>query len=183
MKKTIYVLAAIMLLQSNLVMAQPSPASSPESASNQLVLTDNSLVSGTITDQIRKRGELVLANNGKKTRYKASDLNSARIGGQEFISFNYAFYEVTWKGNSISLLRKASDPSETQYIGSEPVVISSEGKIDDYFIRKNNGPLQLLTTKNVKEVLEKNCGSSAGIEAGKLDIAAVQKLVEACDGK
>lgn len=79
------------------------------------------------------------------------------------------------------MLRKASEPASVQYNGSEPIVISSEGKVNDYFNQKDNGSIKLLTKKNVKEVLEQVCGSSNAIENGQLDKVTIQQALEACD--
>lgn len=183
MKKVLNLIVIVLLLQSA-VYAQPSPSSDPDvSVSGQVILTDNSAVAGTVKDNIRKKGELILLNSGKKTKYKAGDISSAQIGGSQYITWNYTFYEVIFQGNHLTLLRKANEPSGVQYNGSEAVVISSEGSIDDLFIKKNgDASLILLTKKNVKEVLGKVCNSCvSGMNATKFDADTMKKVAEDCD--
>lgn len=185
MKKTISLIIFGSLLQLSALHAQPAPASDPSGFTNgQVVLPDNSTVTGSVKDNIRKKGEVTLVNEGKTTKYKAADINSVRIGNVLFITSNYTFYELIWEGKNISLLRKANEPSGVQYNGSDPVVISSEGSIDDLFIKKTgDASLQLLTKKNVKEVLGGICSNCVtAIDATKFDAASVKKAVENCDG-
>jgi hypothetical protein len=140
-------------------------------------------VSAVIKDNIRKKGEVIVSVDGKKTRYKANDLKSVRIGNTEYITGNYGFYEVLWQGNSIILVRKANEPAGIQYVGNDPIAISSEGKIDDYFIGKAAGsPLLLLTKKNSKDLLGKictNCGST--LDGAEFDIEKIKKALVECD--
>jgi len=63
-----------------------------------------------------------------------------------------------------------------QYNGADAIVVSSEGSIDDLFVKKADGNIKLLTKKNYKEVL----GDCAGtIDA--FSVENVKKSVEACD--
>ena len=182
MKKLLSLAVLTLLLQiSN---AQPAPEKDPEGyVSGQISLSDNSTVTGTVKDNIRKKGEVTVISNGKKTKYKAADISSLQIGSSTYITHNYTFYEVLWQGTNITLLRKANEPAGVQYNGTEPVVISSEGNVDDYFVKKGTGAsLELITQKNVKEVLGKFCSKCAvAIDATKFDITAVKKAVEDCD--
>ena len=182
MKKLLSLAVLTLLLQiSN---AQPAPEKDPEGyVSGQVSLPDNSTVTGTIKDNIRKKGEVTVISSGKKTKYKASDISSIQIGGSNYITNNYTFYEVLWQGTNLTLLRKANEPAGVQYNGNEPVVISSEGDVDDYFVKKGaDGSLQLLTNKNAKEVVGKFCSSCAtAIDATKFDLATVKKAIEDCD--
>lgn len=156
--------------------AQPSPSSNPNSGQATIILADQSTVTGEITDNIRKKGELSLVVNGKKTKYKAGDISEVKTTAGRFISINYTFYEVIYSGKKITLLRKASEPSGVQYNGSDAVVISSQGDIDDLFVKNSNGSLQLLTKKNARQVL----GDCAG-DIAKLDAAVAKTVAEGCD--
>ncbi len=177
-------IACALLLQASVLIAQPSPRTDPETAViGQVVLPDNSTVSGSIRDNIRKKGELTLINNSKKTKYKAGDISTAQVGGSNYITWNYTFYEILWQGKNLTLLRKANEPAGVQYNGSDAVAVTSEGNIDDLFIRKSgDASLLLLTKKNAKEVLGKICSSCAtAIDAAKFDAETVKKAVEDCD--
>lgn len=182
MKKKLSLIACSLLLLASEAFAQPSPGNNPEVAvSGQVVLPDNSTVSGPVKDNIRKKGELTILNNGKKTKYKAGDISTAQVGSSNYITWNYTFYEILWQGKNLTLLRKANEPSSVQYSGSNAVVVSSEGDVDDFFIRETGNPsLQWLTKKNIKEVLGKIC-SSCSIDAAKFDEEAVKKAVADCD--
>jgi hypothetical protein len=182
MKKIFTLITCSLLLQASVVMAQP--AGDPEtSASGQIVLPDNSTVSGIIKDNIRKKGELVIINNGKKVKYKAGDISGAQVGGARYITWNYTFYEILWQGKNLTLLRKANEPAGVQYSGSNPVVVTSEGNVDDLFVRKSgDASLMLLTKKTVKEVVGKLCSNcAAGVDAAKFDAEAAKKVVADCD--
>jgi len=182
MKKTFSLIVYALLWQVSAVIAQP--AGDPDAAvSGQIVLPDNSTVSGTIKDNIRKKGELTIVSNGKKTKYKAGDISSAQLGSSNYITWNYTFYEILWQGKNLTLLRKANEPSGVQYNGSEAISVTSEGNIDDLFARKKgDASLELLTKKTVKDVLGKICGSCASsVDATKFDTEAVKKAMEDCD--
>lgn len=146
-------------------------------ANGQVTLANNTSLPGTVKDNLRKKGEVILQADGKKTKYKAGELSSAQIGNTLFITSNYTFYEVIYKGKSVELLRKASEPQGLQYNGADAAVVSSEGKIDDLFVRRNANALQLLTKKNYKEVL----GSVCAADVTTFDIDNMKKAVEACD--
>jgi len=184
MKKFASLIVIALYLQVSAVNAQPSPTSSTdEFISGQIVLPDNSIVSGSLKENIRKKGEVIVLNGEKKTKYKAGDISSVNIGNARFLIYNYTFYEVISEGRNITLLRKANEPSGVQYNGSDAIVISSEGDIDDLFIRKTgDASLQLLTKKNLKEVLGKICSTCvAAIDNSKFDAESVKKAVEDCD--
>ncbi len=157
--------------------AQPTPAANANSTNGTVVLFDNTTVSGAVTDNIKKKGEVVITIDGKKSKYKAADISSAQIGNARFITFNYTFYEVMSEGKNFTLLRKANEPSGVQQIGSEVIAIRSEGDVDDLFVRKAgaNG-LQLLTKNNVKEVLGVCDGDVKGVE-----LESVKKAVANCN--
>lgn len=167
-------------LLSGIVYAQPAPAANPTSVPEQrIVLTNNEVVSGPITDNIRKKGEVVVQAGVKKTKYKASDIIRVELGATTYVSINYTFYEVLFAGKNITLLRKANQPSTVQYNGSEAMVISSEGNIDDLFIKKTSGALQLLTAKNISEILGQACPGI--INAGNFNIETVKATIANCD--
>ena len=179
MKKILSLFALAMLLQAT-AYAQPSPATNPGQdgfVNGRVTLADNTSLSGSIKDNMRKKGEVILQVDGKKTKYKASELSSVQIGNTHFIASNYTFYEIIYKGKSLELLRKASEPQGLQYNGPDAAVVSSEGNINDLFIRKQQGSLVLLTKKNIKEVL----GSSCTIDVATFDVGNIKKAVEACD--
>jgi hypothetical protein len=185
MKKLLSLLSISVLLQSTNLTAQPAQEKDAEGYVNgQILLSDNSTVTGTIKDNIRKKGEVTLLRDGKKTKYKAGEINSLQLGSSNYITNNYTFYEIIWQGKNITLLRKANEPSGVQYNGVEPVVISgSDGDVDDYFVKKNNeSSVQLLSKTNVKEVLGKICTACiTTIEATTFDITAIKKSIETCD--
>ena len=161
--------------------AQPAPAASPSATTeSKIVLANGETVSGIITDNIRKKGEIIVQANGKKVKYKADDISHVQLGNITFITTNYTFYEVLFTGKNLTLLRKANEPSGLHYSGSEAVVISSEGNIDDLFIKKSTGGLQLLTSKNVKDVLGQSCSGSI-VDDGKFDVETIKKAVASCD--
>jgi hypothetical protein len=178
MKKILQLFALALLLQAN-AYAQPGPSTNPGSegqANGVITLTNNSTVSGPIKDNMRKKGEVILQADGKKTRYKAGEVTSVQIGNTHYITSNYTFYEVVYKGKTLELLRKASEPQGLQYNGSEAAVVSSEGDIDDLFVRKNGGTLTLLTKKNSKDVLP-----GCAVDIAKFDAESIKKAVEGCD--
>ncbi len=178
MKKSLSMIA-IALGLSAAAYAQPTPAANASAVNGQVVLFDNSTITGTIQDNIRKKGEVVIVANGKKTKYKAADISSVLIGTIRYITHNYTFYEVVSEGKNVTLLRKANEPSGVQYNGSDAISITSEGNVDDLFIRKAGaGSLQLLTKNNVKEVLG---ACATGFDSGKFDSESVKKLVEDCN--
>jgi len=181
MKKILSLTLFTLLLQMSY--AQPAPETNADGfVSGQVLLSDNSTIAGTVKENIRKKGEVTVLNGGKKTKYKAADISSLQIGSSNYITYNYTFYEVLWQGTTITLLRKANEPSGIQYNGNEPVVITSEGNVDDYFVKKGTGSLQLLTKNTIKDVLGKLCSNcAAAIDATKFDIAAVKKAIEECD--
>ena len=173
------VLSALALLLGSLafVNAQPSPASNPVESNDQLVLADQTILTGTITDNIRKKGEVVLLVNGKKTRLKADGISSLRIANAKYITGSYTFYEVIYETNSFSLLRKASEPAGVQYNGSEAVVVSSPGDIDDLFLKTQAGQ-QLLSKKNISEELGKVC---PGIVIEKFEMEVIKNALAKCE--
>lgn len=179
--KRLITLSGFAFLSINAITAQPAQADGE--AQGQITLADNSVQSGTIKDNIRKKGELTITVDGKKTKFKAGDIAAAKVGGTQYITRNYTFYEVIWEGSNLCLLRKASEPSGLQYNGSEAVVISSEGKVDDYFIKKNaNNSLQLLTKKNAAETFKSICPTcSASINADTFDLNNIKTALAACD--
>jgi hypothetical protein len=178
MKKILQLFAIALLLQAT-AYAQPVPSTGPGGdgqASGQITLTDNTVLSGSIKDNMRKKGEVILLTDGKKTRYKAGEVSSVQIGNTHFITSNYTFYEVVYEGKTLQLLRKASEPQGLQYNGADAAVVSSEGDIDDLFVKKNGGTLTLLTKKNSKDVLP-----GCAVDVAKFDAESVKKAIETCN--
>jgi len=160
MKRIVSAVLLLTVASTSLMYAQSGPAPNPATGEARLVLPDNSTISGQYTDNIRKKGEIVLIISGKKTKYNAATISEAQVGNIKYITLNYTFYEVVYQGSKLTLLRKASTPSGFQYNGSDAVAISSEGDIDDLFIKSKNG-IQLLTKKNSRELLGQACGTTA----------------------
>ncbi|HUR64744.1 MAG TPA: hypothetical protein VMZ03_00205 [Chitinophagaceae bacterium] len=184
MKKLPGLFLFAILLQFTVANAQPIPEKNNDVTSGQLTLPDNSVITGTLKDNIRKKGEVTVINDGKKTRYKADQLTSVQIGAVTYITNDNTFYEVIWQGKTISLLRKASTPSAIQYNGTEAIVAAGgEGDVDDYFIKRSGeASFQWLTKKNVKEVLGKFCSScKTAIDDTKFGEDAIRKAVADCD--
>jgi hypothetical protein len=178
MKKIFQLFALALLLQAT-AYAQPSPTTGPNAdgfANGQITLANNSTVSGPIKDNMKKKGEVILQADGKKTRYKAGEVTSVQIGNTHYITSNYTFYEVVYKGKTLELLRKASEPQGVQYNGADAAIVTSEGNIDDLFVKKNGGALTLLTKKNSKDVLP-----GCAIDAAKFDAETIKIAVQACD--
>lgn len=163
--------------------AQPSHGEVTSATNGKVVLPDNSVVEGVVQDNIRKKGEITIVIDGKKTKYKAGDINRASVGEYSFITWNYTFYEVIYQGRNLTLLRKANEPASVQYSGSDAVVVSSEGKVDDLFIKKgtNQAP-ELVSGKKLKEILTSTCPSCvAALDTTSPDQQAIRKAVELCD--
>lgn len=177
MKKKILAALVVTMLVVNGINAQQSanPTSTDGFVSGQIVLPGGSPLVGSIKENIRKKGEVVLLVDGKKTKYKAGDVASVKIGSTTYITNNYTFYEIVHSGNKVSLLRKASEPS-TQYNGTDAIVVTSEGSIDDLFYKKNEDAMKLVTKKNYKEVLGDCAGTMETFNADN-----VKKAVEGCD--
>jgi hypothetical protein len=183
MKKLISLLSFAAILQFT-VNAQPIPDKNNDGTTGQVTLPDNSVITGTVKDNIRKKGEITILQDGKKTKYRADQVSSVQIGGATYISSGNTFYELIWQGKTIGLYRKANQSSGIQYNGTEPVMVSaSEGDVDDHFIKETRGSsFQLLTKKNVKEVLGKYCSScKLPVDETKFDADAVKKAVADCD--
>lgn len=183
MKKVFILIAVSFLLNSSINAQAAAGSGAGDAIMGQVVLPDNSTVSGTIKESIRKKGELTVITGDKKTKYKAGDISSAQIGSSQYITWNYTFYEVLGQNKNLTLLRKANEPAGVQYNGSDAVTVNSEGNIDDLFIKKNGETsLQIVTKKNIKEVLSKICPTCAGnIDVTKFDTEAVKKAVTDCD--
>jgi hypothetical protein len=182
--KKVFNLFVFALVLNLAVYAQPSPINDPNQAvSGQVVLPNNTTITGSIKDNIRKKGELTVINGDTKTKYKAGDINSAQIGSSQYITWNYTFYEVIWQGKNLTLLRKANEPAGVQYNGSDAVTVVSDGNIDDLFIKKNSeSSLQILTKKNAKDVLGKICSScAASVDATKWNVESAKKALADCD--
>jgi hypothetical protein len=183
--KKLFALSALMVFLLTTATAQPIPEKQSEGFSpGKLTLQDNSVIAGTIKDNIRKKGELILLREGKKTKFKANDLTSAEIEGSIYISYNNAFYELIWQGNNLTLYRKASTSSGIQFNGTEPIVTgSSDSGVDDLFVKKNgDASFYLLSKKNLKEVLGKLCSKcTITLDTTTTDTDNIKKAVADCD--
>ena len=182
MKKLFSSLVIAALLQLPAVNAQPIPEKNNDAVNGQVTLPDNSVMNGAVKDNIRKKGEVILLQDGKKTRYNADQVTSVQVGHTTYMTNNNTFYELIWQGRSITLLRKASRSSAIQYNGTDVVSASgSEGDVDDLFVKRANDPsFHLLTRKNQKEVLAMSC-STCKIDETKFDTESVKKAVADCD--
>lgn len=185
MKKTPALLIILITLFPALLNAQP--AADKDSSGylpGEVRLANNTTITGAIKDNIRKKGEIIVFADKKKTKYNAADITSVQIDKRMYVTNNYTFYELLWKGNTISLLRKANEPSGVYYNGAQPIIVSAgEGDTDDYFIAaKNESSFQLLTRKNIKEIAGTICNACAvDIDGSKFDIEMIKKVMETCD--
>lgn len=177
MKKTMTILAGA-LLATTFAYAQPAPVET----SAQILLPDNSTITGSVKENIRKKGEVHFTIDGKRTKYRAGDISALQIGDTRYITHNYTFYEVITGNNDIMLLRKANEPASIQFEGREAIAITSEGDIDDLFLRKGNGALQLITKKNWKEAIAQLC-DKCNTDATSFDQEALKKAIESCSCK
>ena len=84
---------------------------------------------------------------------------------------------MIYETNSFSLLRKASEPAGVHYNGSEAVVVSSPGDIDDLFLKTQAGQ-QLLSKKNISEELGKVC---PGIVIEKFEMEVIKNALAKCE--
>jgi hypothetical protein len=178
MYRKLSVLAIVLSFQFTALRAQMNDASAP--VAGQITLPDNSQLSGSIKDNIRKKGEVTLEVNGKKKKYKAGEVSSVQFGDSKYISINYTFYQVLSTGGSGNVLRKANEPSEVQYNGNEAILISSEGRVDDLFIQTSANTIVLINKKNASDVLGKICPAQANNELAVVDAATVRKALDGC---
>jgi hypothetical protein len=183
MKKTLSLAAAILLTQVATLYAQPPVQVLPEGTVNgEITLPDNTVLNGPVKENIRKKGEVVLVQNDKKVKYKAGDINGVALGNNKYITHNYTFYEVVFAGNNLTLFRKASEPSGTQFNGADAFVVNSEGNIDDLFVKKNGETtFHALNKKNYAEVLKSLCKNCEIPAAAKFDESTISNAVQACD--
>jgi hypothetical protein len=185
--KKLFALSSLMLFLLTVATAQPIPEKNKDGYVNgRVTLPDNTVITGTIKDNIRKKGEVIILNEGKKSKYLASDINSVEIGASHYITNNNTFFELVWESNSITLYRKANNPSAIQYNGTEPVVVNkSVGEIDDLFVKKTgDGTFYHLTSKNIKEVIGTSCPSCViAIAPSDFGLEAVKKALSSCDCK
>jgi hypothetical protein len=178
MYRKLSVLAIVISFQLTALHAQMNDASAP--VPGQITLPDNSQLSGSIKDNIRKKGEVTFEVNGKKKKYKAGEVSSVQMGDTKYISINYTFYQVLSTGNGGTILRKANEPSEVQYNGNEAILISSEGKVDDLFIQTNANNIVLINKKNASEVLSRICPAQSNNELAVVDATSVRKALDNC---
>jgi hypothetical protein len=160
-------------------------------AKGSVTLSDNSVVTGFIKDNIRSKAAVILlADNGaKKETLDGDKLNAAEIEGTAYICIKGDFFKVVCSGK-LSFLQKASDASSKPvYAGGEAMFINgTEGRPGDYFIyNKNLNDLKLVNNKNVSAVsaqLFVNC--EAAISKAKeatADVAMLKDAVEIYNGR
>ena len=179
MYRKLSLLLTIHALNLSLVNAQSNNATT--SIVGEIILPDNSRLTGNIKDNIRKKGEVILESNGEKKKFKAREVTSVQLGQRKFLSINYTFYEVLSTGNNGTILRKANEPSGVQYNGNDAFVISSPGKIDDLFIQPRGGAQVVhITKKNANEVLASLCPGRVSSEVTVFDAGYVQTQLNNC---
>jgi len=149
-----------------------------------IVLPDNTIVSGYIKDNIRKDASVILLVDGKEKKYNGSDIAAAEIDGTGYSCIKGDFFKIVCKGE-LTFLQKASNASsKPTYIGNEVLFLSgTEGKPGDYFIYENkNSLLKLVSKKNLNDVVASSFGGYApAIEkakAAQVDIAQLKGAVE-----
>ncbi|MEO6252976.1 MAG: hypothetical protein ABIO79_06710 [Ferruginibacter sp.] len=149
-----------------------------------IVLPDNTIVSGYIKDNIRKDASVILLADGKEKKYNGSDIVSAEIDGTGYNCIKGDFFKIVCKGE-LTFLQKASNASsKPTYIGNEVFFVSgTEGKPGDYFIYENKSrELKLVSKKNLNDVVASSFGGyTPAIEkakAAQADIAQLKGAVE-----
>ncbi len=154
-----------------------------------LILADNSTVSGYIKDNIKRDAAVILFKEGKEKNYNGSDLISVETGAGKFICIHGDFFKVVCSGE-LSFLQKASDASSTpSFNGTEAMFNNgTEGKPGDYFIYDNRiNNLKILSKKNFDDVIARAFeGYGPAIEKAKTaqgDIAMLKEAVEIYNGR
>src|SRR6185369_10573621 len=101
-----------------------------------LVLTDKSVMTGYVKDNIRNSASIIWLNEtgDKKKTYDGSALSSAEIEGTKFLCINGDFFRILCEGD-LCFLQKESDASgKPSYNGTEAVFMNgTEGSRGDYF--------------------------------------------------
>ncbi|MBL7730424.1 MAG: hypothetical protein JNM88_04535 [Chitinophagaceae bacterium] len=151
-------------------------------SSGTLVLADGTTLTGNIKNNISRNASVQIQTDGKKKTYTAAQLTSAQVEGVNYRCISGDFFKVICTGN-LCFLQKASDASGTiTYNGTEAVVNNgTDGKPGDYFLfntTKNN--LQLVSVKNLEEVIQQNFnGNAAAIEKARTAATDISQLKEA----
>ena len=155
----------------------------------QVVLPDNSIVSGFIKDNIRKDASVVLLVDGKEKKYDGSDINAAEVDAVTYTCIKGDFFKVVCNGELTFLQKSSNASSKPTTVGNEVFFLSgTEGKPGDYFIYENkNQQLKLVSKKNLNDVVTMSFGGYApAIEkakAAQTDIAQLKDAVESYNGR
>jgi len=155
----------------------------------KVTLTDNTVISGFIKDNIRKDASVILLVNGKEKKYHGADIAAAEIDTTTYNCIKGDFFKVVCNGE-LTFLQKASDASsKPTTVGNEVYFISgTEGKPGDYFIYENKSQqLKLVSKKTLTTVVT---GSFAGYapaiekaKAAQTDIAQLKGAVESYNSR
>ena len=157
----------------------------PKGFSNgKVVLTDNTVITGFIKDNIRKDASVVMLSNGKEKKYDGANIESAEVDGASYVCIRGDFFKVVAKGELTFLQKSSNASSKPTSIGNEVFFISgTEGKPGDYFIYENkNQQLKLVSKKNLNAVVVTSFGGyGPAIEKAKAaegDIVLLKDAVE-----
>jgi hypothetical protein len=155
----------------------------------KVTLSDNTVVTGFIKDNIRKDASVVLLVDGKEKKYDGSAINAAEFDAVTYTCIKGDFFKVVCNGE-LTFLQKSSDASsKPTTIGNEVFFISgTEGKPGDYFIYENkNQQLKLVSKKNLNDVVTNSFGGYApAIEkakAAQTDVALLKDAVESYNSR
>jgi len=151
-----------------------------------VILTDSSVVSGYIKENIRNHASLVMLDKSgeKKKSYDGSQLISAIIDNTKYFCIRGDFFKVISEGE-LNFLQKSSDASaKPSYNGTETIFNNgTQGKPGDYFIyNKQQNQLNLVTKKTIDHVIETsfiNCTEAIDIaKKDRSDLAQLKEAVE-----
>ncbi|MEP7106512.1 MAG: hypothetical protein ABI760_00995 [Ferruginibacter sp.] len=151
-----------------------------------LVLSDSTVVTGFIKDNISKDASVTFLNTvtEKKIKYNGDQLISAELDANRFICIKGDFFKIVCKGE-LCFLQKSSDASgRPTYNGTEALFMNgTPGKPGDYFIYDSKfKELKLVSNKTFASVTAATfAGCAAAIEKAKAvqgNIALLSEAVE-----
>ena len=155
-------------------------------AKGNLVLLDNTIVTGYIKEDIRSNASVSIITEAgrKKKSYNGNELIAVHIEGNKYLCIKGDFFKVVCDGE-LSFLQKSSNASSKPvYNGTEALFINgTEGRVSDYFFYdKKQQQLKLLTKKNMKDVVAgtfSDCPAAIA-KAGEIgaDVAQLKQAVE-----
>ena len=154
-----------------------------------IILPDNTIVSGFIKDNIRKDASVVLLVDGKEKKYDGADIASAQIEATSYNCMKGDFFKVVCHGELTFLQKSSNASSKPTTVGNEVYFLSgTEGKPGDYFIYENKSQqLKLVSKKNLNAVVAGSFGGyTPAIEKAKAaqdDIAQLKDAVETYNGR